>query len=66
MATQLDADRFLTVNEIKGRLGISRTKAYEIATNGSLETVKIGRSLRISERSVVAWLTSQRYPALKD
>ena len=51
---------YITVDEIKDRLSISRTKAYELATDGSLEAVKIGRSLRVSEDSLARWLDSVR------
>jgi excisionase family DNA binding protein len=52
---------WITVDEMRNRLSISKTKAYQIATSGSLNTVKIGRSLRISEESFERWLESIRY-----
>jgi excisionase family DNA binding protein len=48
--------RWITVNEMKDRLSISRNKAYQIANSGSLETVKLGSSLRINEQSLNRWL----------
>jgi excisionase family DNA binding protein len=53
---------WITVDEMRRYLSISRTKAYEIATSGCVETVKIGRCLRINARSLNHWLESQRYP----
>lgn len=50
--------KWITVDEMKNRLSISKNKAYEIANSGSLETVKIGRSLRINEESLTHWLDS--------
>ncbi len=50
--------RWVTVDEMRDRLSISKTKAYEIAHDGSLDTVKIGSSLRISEDSLDRWLES--------
>ncbi len=55
--------RWITVNELRNTLSISRTKAYEIATSGCVETVKIGRCLRINVQSLDRWLESQRYPS---
>jgi excisionase family DNA binding protein len=54
--------KWITVDEMKNRLSISRNKAYEIANSGSLETVKIGRSLRINEESLDHWLDSLSFP----
>lgn len=56
---------WITVDEMKDRLSISKNKAYEIANSGSLETVKIGRSLRISEESLTHWLDSLSLPKAK-
>ena len=52
--------RWISVDEMRDRLSISKTKAYEIANDGSLDTVKIGSSLRISEDSLACWLESVR------
>jgi len=54
--------RYISVDELKNRLSISRAKAYELAHSGSLETLKIGSSLRISEDSLAAWLESLKRP----
>ncbi len=49
---------WITVDEMKDRLSISRNHAYRIANGGSLQTVRIGRSLRINEESLTRWLDS--------
>ncbi len=54
--------RWLTVDEMRDRLSISKNKAYQLANDGSLETVKIGRSLRVSEESLNRWLESMSHP----
>ena len=48
--------QWITVDEMRSRLAISKTKAYQIANDGSLDTVRIGRSLRVSEESLERWL----------
>ncbi len=53
--------QWITVDEMKNRLSISKTLAYQIANNGSLDTVRIGRCLRISEESLKRWLESMRH-----
>lgn len=50
--------RYISVDEMKNRLSISRNHAYRIANSGSLQTVRIGRSLRINEESLARWLES--------
>lgn len=49
-------DEYITVKDMIGILSISKTKAYEIATSGDLETLKIGRCLRISASSLREWI----------
>jgi excisionase family DNA binding protein len=61
MATETHNPTWITVDTMRKRLAISRGKAYEIATSGAFETVKIGRALRINEQSFMDWLHSQRY-----
>ncbi len=51
---------YITVDELRERLSISRTLAYRLATDGDIETVKIGRCLRVSEDSLNRWLESAR------
>ncbi len=53
--------RWITVDELRNRLSISKTLAYQIANDGSLDTVRIGRCLRISEESLKRWLESMRH-----
>ena len=53
--------KWITVEEMRNRLSISKNQAYQIAHSGSLETVKIGRSLRINEESLSRWLESLRH-----
>ncbi len=61
MNIDINEPAWVTVEQMRKHLGLSKTKAYEIATNGSVHTVKIGRSLRISEESLARWLESARY-----
>lgn len=53
--------RWITVEEMRDRLSISRNKAYEISSSEAIETVKIGRALRINEESLNRWLESLKY-----
>jgi excisionase family DNA binding protein len=59
---EMSRSRWITVEEMRDRLSISKNKAYQIANCGSLETVKIGSSLRINEESLTRWLEALRQP----
>lgn len=56
--------RWMSVDELQERLSISRSQAYKLATNGTFETLRIGRSLRINEESFLHWCESQRCKSL--
>jgi excisionase family DNA binding protein len=51
---------YITVEEMRQRLSLSRTKAYELASSGAFETITLGRSLRIEEGSLNQWLKGQK------
>ncbi len=50
--------KWIKVDELTDRLAISKSKAYELANDGSLDAIRIGRSLRVSEESLNRWLES--------
>ena len=41
--------------------GLGRTKCYELVASGELEAIKVGRSVRVSRVSYLAWTRRQRY-----
>jgi excisionase family DNA binding protein len=44
-------------------LDLGRSKVYEIlAQEEEIETVQIGRSIRVNKASLERWLQTQRYP----
>ena len=55
----------MTVGELSDRLSISKYKAYQIANSGSLDTVRIGRALRINEESLTRWLETLQKPTVR-
>ena len=57
--------KWITVDELGNRLSLSKNKAYQIATSGAIETIKIGRSVRINEESLAAWLESLKHPKVQ-
>jgi excisionase family DNA binding protein len=52
---------WLTPREVQEMLGIGRTKLYELLTTpGGIPNIKIGRSIRVSQRDLTAWLEWQK------
>lgn len=50
----------LTVNEAAESLGLGRTKVYELISAGQIETVRIGRSVRIPAESLEEFVRALR------
>ena len=48
--------RFLTVDEVAAVLRLSRMTVYRLVHSGELEAVRIGRSFRIREGSILAYI----------
>ncbi len=49
----------LTLKIVQDVLGISRTKAYELAHTEGFPVVKFGRALRVPKAAFVRWLEAQ-------
>jgi excisionase family DNA binding protein len=61
------ADTWITVKDLHDILGIGHTKAYELVTTpGGIPSVRIGRSIRISQRELTHWLEQQKYQDVND
>jgi excisionase family DNA binding protein len=48
--------RFLTVAEVAALMRVSKMSVYRLIHNGELEAVRFGRSFRVPERAVHAYL----------
>ena len=46
----------LTVEEAARRLGIGRSLAWRLVRSGELPSVRLGRLVRVPERTLQAWL----------
>lgn len=51
-----DSPLLLRVPEVARTLGIARSLAYEMARDGRLPTVHIGKAVRIPRRRLEAWI----------
>jgi excisionase family DNA binding protein len=63
--THLPAQLTLTVEEAAALLGISRSHAYGLVRTGTLEAIRLGRTLKIPTRVIADLLgyTTQEDPA---
>lgn len=52
------AGEFLTVAEVGERLRIGRTGAYQLVSRGALETVRIGRTVRVPAASLARFIAT--------
>jgi excisionase family DNA binding protein len=51
---------------VRTMLSLGRTKVYEILAQEEIETVQIGRSIRVNKASLERWLQTQRYPKWRE
>ncbi len=48
----------LTIPEVAARLRVSRARAYQLAREGLIPIVRLGRQLRVEEGALRAWLAN--------
>ena len=51
--------RLLKAAEVGERLGLGRSKTYELMAEGQIPTVRIGRAVRVPEGGLEAWIREQ-------
>lgn len=54
--TERESPLLLRVPEVAATLGIARSLAYEMARDGRLPTIHIGKAVRIPRRRLEAWI----------
>lgn len=57
----LSGVRFLTVAEVAALMRVSKMSVYRLIHGGELEAVRFGRSFRVPERAVHAYLRGAYY-----
>ncbi|GAA2783136.1 MULTISPECIES: helix-turn-helix domain-containing protein [Crossiella] len=55
--------RFLTVAEVAGLIRVSKMTVYRLVHSGELPAVRVGRSFRVPENEVHAYLENAYYNA---
>jgi excisionase family DNA binding protein len=53
--------KFLTIYELARIMRISKMSAYRLVHSGELEAIRVGRSYRIPEQSVVNYMRGAAY-----
>ncbi|MBC7595036.1 MAG: helix-turn-helix domain-containing protein [Kineosporiaceae bacterium] len=55
--------RFLTVAEVATQMRVSKMTVYRLIHSGELEAVRVGRSFRVHEHVVEAYLSKSFFEA---
>jgi excisionase family DNA binding protein len=58
--TTLTDTPLLSLPEVAARLGLPKGRAYELARQGRLPTIRIGKYVRVEERELQGWIAKQR------
>lgn len=58
----LQEQNFMTVAEVAGVMRVSKMTVYRLVHSGEVESVRVGRSFRIPEQSVAAYLRNNTVP----
>lgn len=59
MVTTDTSRPLLTIPEVAERLNISTSRAWQLAQRGELPVIRIGRSVRVSEEGLAAFVFSR-------
>ena len=59
-AGELEVEPLLTIPVVAKRLAISEGRAYELARQGKLPTLKVGKYVRVEPAALDAWIAQHR------
>jgi len=59
------APDLMSVRDIMSLLGIGRTKAYSLTRSGDVQTIRIGRSVKIPKAAILAFLENCGYNSVQ-
>jgi excisionase family DNA binding protein len=52
---------WLSIQDLMILTSLGRTKCYELVASGELEAINVGRAVRVSRTSYIAWTRRRRY-----
>ena len=55
-----DYPDIVTIKQLRDMLGVSRALAYKLISDGEIQAVKIGTSLKIPKVSVINYVTEEK------
>ena len=59
----VESVRFMTVAEVASQMRVSKMTVYRLVHSGELEAVRVGRSFRVPEHAVEAYLKKSFFQA---
>ena len=62
-AADMSDAKFLTIAEVASRMRVSKMTVYRLVHNGDLPAVRVGRSFRVTEDDVNAYLQKSFFNA---
>lgn len=62
----MELTELLRVSEVAARLGLRRSRTYQLVDQGLIPAVRIGRSIRVPARAFEKWLEECSVKALKE
>ena len=51
----------MSINDLRGALGIGRTKAYELVSSGELPSIRVGNAIRIPKKNLLDYVKGSGY-----
>ena len=63
LTPSLPGGKFLTVAEVAGIVRLSKMSVYRLIHSGQLEAVQFGRSFRVTEKALNAYLAAAFFDA---
>ena len=51
----------MSINDLRGALGVGRTKAYELISSGEIRSIKVGKAIRIPKTVLLDYVKGCGY-----
>ena len=51
----------MSITDLRGALGVGRTKAYELISSGEIRSIRVGNAIRIPKKSLLDYVDHGMY-----
>lgn len=51
----------MSITDLRGALGVGRTKAYELISSGEIRSIRVGNAIRIPKTSLLDYVKGNVY-----